>query len=157
MRAFEYTSPRTAEGRGPDAVRRGRRGARGGTDLLSLMKDGAAAPSRLVNLKAIPDLTGAHEADGGLHIGATTRMGPLGEHRAIRESFPAVAEAIAGVRSRQVLSMRTVGGDLCQRPRCWYFRAGFGLVPMHDGESMAKTGDNRYPRDLRERGGRRSS
>jgi xanthine dehydrogenase YagS FAD-binding subunit len=144
MRAFEYTSPRTAD----DAVRmlssEGAVALAGGTDLLSLMKDGAAAPSRLVNLKAIPDLTGAHEADGGLHIGATTRLGPLGEHRAIRESFPAVAEAIAGVRSRQVLSIRTVGGDLCQRPRCWYFRAGFGLVPMHDGESMAKTGDNRY-------------
>ena len=144
MRAFEYTSPRTAE----DAIRmlsaEGAVALAGGTDLLSLMKDGAAAPSRLVNLKAIQDLTGAHETGDGLHIGATTRLGPLGEHRAIRESFPALAQAIAGVRSRQVLSMRTVGGDLCQRPRCWYFRAGFGLVPMHDGESMAKTGDNRY-------------
>ena len=117
----------------------------GGTDLLSLMKDGAAAPSRLVNLKAIQDLTGAHETDEGLHIGATTRLGPLGEHRAIRESFPAVGQAIAGVRSRQVLSMRTVGGDLLQRPRCWYFRAGFRAgARCTTGASMAKTGDNRY-------------
>lgn len=144
MRAFEYTSPRTAD----DAVRmlsaEGAIALAGGTDLLSLMKDGAASPSRLVNLKGIPDLAGAHETGDGLVIGATTRLGPLGEHRRIREMFPAVAQAIAGVGSRQILSMRTVGGDLCQRPRCWYFRAGFGLVPMYDGESMAKTGDNRY-------------
>ncbi len=144
MRAFEYTSPRTAS----DAVRmlsvEGAAALAGGTDLLSLMKDGAASPTRLVNLKGIRELAGAHETDGELRIGATTRLGPLGEHRRIRESFPAVAQAIAGVGSRQVLTMRTVGGDLCQRPRCWYFRAGFGLVPMHEGRSMVKTGDNRY-------------
>ena len=144
MRAFEYTSPRTAA----EAVRmlaaEGAVALAGGTDLLSLMKDGAASPSRLVNLKGIRDLAGAHETGDGLRIGALTRLGPLGEHRRLRESFPAVAGAIAGVGSRQILSMRTVGGDLCQRPRCWYFRAGFGLVPMHEGESMARTGDNRY-------------
>lgn len=144
MRAFEYTSPRSAE----DAVRMlGAAGAvplAGGTDLLSLMKDGALTPSRLVNLKSIRDLAGARETDGGYRIGATTRLGPLSESRTVREQFPALAQAIAGIGSRQVLSMRTVGGDLCHRPRCWYFRAGFGLVPMHEGESMAKVGDNRY-------------
>ena len=144
MRAFEYASPRTAE----DAVRmlagEGAVALAGGTDLLSLIKDGAAAPSRLVNLKGIRELAGARETADGLHLGALTRLGPLGEHRGIRDSFPSVAQAIAGVGSRQILSRRTVGGDLCLRPRCWYFRAGFGLVPMHAGESMVRIGDNRY-------------
>lgn len=144
MRAFEYSSPKTAAEAVALLAGDGALALAGGTDLLSLMKDGAAAPSRLVNLKGIADLAGAHRTDAGLRIGATTRLGALAEHRTIRESFPAVAAAIDGVRSRQILSMRTVGGDLCHRPRCWYFRAGFGLVPMHEGRSLAKIGDNRY-------------
>ena len=144
MRAFEYTSPRTTD----EAVRMlaadGAAAIAGGTDLLSLMKDGAASPSRLVNLKGIPGLSGIRTSDTGLEIGATTRLGDLVEHHRLVSAFPAVAQAVMGVASRQILSMRTVGGDLCARPRCWYFRAGFGLVPMHEGESMARKGDNRY-------------
>ncbi len=144
MRAFEYASPRTAE----EAVRMlavpGAVPLAGGSDLLSLMKDGAVAPSRLVNLKGVADLAGARETDDGFRIGATTRLGPLAEASAIRSRFPALAQAIASIGSRQVLSVRTVGGDLCHRPRCWYFRAGFGLAPMRDGASMVREGDNRY-------------
>ncbi len=144
MRRFEYTSPQTAD----DAVRmlssEGAAALAGGTDILSLMKDGAAAYSRLVNLKGIRGLGGIRNTDAGMEIGATAKLGDLLEHHGLVTMFPAVAEAAMGVGSRQVLSMRTVGGDLCARPRCWYFRAGFGLVPMHDGESMAKQGDNRY-------------
>lgn len=144
MRAFEYSSPKTAAEAVALLAAEGAAALAGGTDLLSLMKDGAAAPSRLVNLKGIADLAGAHRTEGGLRIGATTRLGALAEHRTVRESFPAVASAIDGIGSRQILSLRTVGGDLCHRPRCWYFRAGFGLVPMHEGRSLAKIGDNRY-------------
>ncbi len=144
MRAFEYTSPKTVADAVAMLADDGAVALAGGTDLLSLMKDGAASPSRLVNLKGIRDLEGAHRTDGGFRIGATTRLAALEENPTIRESYPAVAHAIAGVGSRQVVNMRTVGGDLCQRPRCWYFRSGFGLVPMHEGQSMAKIGDNRY-------------
>lgn len=144
MRAFEYTSPKTVADAVAMLAADGAVALAGGTDLLSLMKDGAASPSRLVNLKGIRDLEGAHQTDDGLRIGATTRLASLEENPTIRESYPAVAQAIAGVGSRQVVNMRTVGGDLCQRPRCWYFRSGFGLVPMHEGQSMAKIGDNRY-------------
>jgi len=144
MRAFEYTSPKTVGEAVEMLSVEGAAALAGGTDLLSLMKDGAAAPSRLVNIKGIAELRGVHETDAGLRIGAATRLGSVAGVRAVQDSFPAVVHAIAGVGSRQVLSMRTVGGDLCQRPRCWYFRAGFGLVPMHDGQSMAKIGDNRY-------------
>lgn len=144
MRAFEYTSPKTVADAVAMLSSEGAVALAGGTDLLSLMKDGAASPSRLVNLKGIRDLEGAHRTDDGFRIGATTRLASLEENPTIRESYPAVAQAVAGVGSRQVVNMRTVGGDLCQRPRCWYFRSGFGLVPMHEGRSMAKIGDNRY-------------
>ncbi len=144
MRAFEYVSPRTAEEAVQHLAMPGAVAFAGGSDLLSLMKDGAVAPSRLVNLKGIADLEGAGETGDGFRIGATTRLGPLAESRSIQSRFPALAQAIDSIGSRQVLTMRTLGGDLCHRPRCWYFRAGFGLVPMHEGESMPKKGDNRY-------------
>ncbi len=144
MRAFEYTSPKTVADAVAMLASEGAVALAGGTDLLSLMKDGAAAPSRLVNLKGIGDLEGAHQTSDGFRIGATTRLASLEQNPTIRDSFPAVAQAIGGVGSRQVVNLRTVGGDLCQRPRCWYFRAGFGLVPMHEGQSMPKIGDNRY-------------
>ncbi len=144
MRAFEYGSPKTVAQAVELLSVEGAAALGGGTDLLSLMKDGAAAPSRLVNLKGIAELAGAHRTAEGLHIGATTRLGPLADNGAVRESYPAVAQAVEAIGSRQILMMRTVGGDLCHRPRCWYFRAGFGLVPMFEGRSMAKTGDNRY-------------
>ncbi len=144
MRAFEYTSPRTAEEAVSMLAVPGAMPLAGGSDLLSLMKDGAVAPSRLVNLKGIADLAGARETGDGFRIGAATRLGPLAESSAVESRFPALSQAIRSIGSPQALSVRTVGGDLCHRPRCWYFRAGFGLVPMHEGESMAKKGDNRY-------------
>lgn len=143
MNRFEYASPVTIE----NAVRLlGPKAAvlAGGTDLISLMKDGAVAPDRLVNIKAIPELKGISMGDGGLRIGALATVEELGVHPAIRKEFPCLAQAAEGVRSPQVQAMGTVGGDLCQRPRCWYFRSGFGLLAVKDAKSLVPDGDNRY-------------
>jgi xanthine dehydrogenase YagS FAD-binding subunit len=66
------------------------------------------------------------------------------EHAEIRKSFPAITEAIEGIGSPQIIAMGTVGGDLCQRPRCWYYRQGFGLLAQMDGNSLIPEGENRY-------------
>jgi xanthine dehydrogenase YagS FAD-binding subunit len=66
------------------------------------------------------------------------------EHERIRKEFPALTQAIEGIGSPQIINMGTIGGDLCQRPRCWYYRQGFGLLGQLDGKSLIPEGDNRY-------------
>ena len=79
-----------------------------------------------------------------VRIGAMTTLGELAQDKAIQENFPALVTAATGVGSPQLLSVGTVGGDLCQRPRCWYFRNGFGLFGKDGNTSLVLEGDNRY-------------
>jgi xanthine dehydrogenase YagS FAD-binding subunit len=117
----------------------------GGTDLLSLMKDGIASPKRLVSLQHANDLKGiSFRGDSGLRVGASVTLEELMESMEVREHYPALVQAAEGVRSPQIRSMGTVGGDLCQRPRCWYYRAGFGLLAVYKGKPLVPDGDNRY-------------
>jgi xanthine dehydrogenase YagS FAD-binding subunit len=146
MKAFEYTAPTTLD----DAVKMlGTPGAvplSGGTDLLSRMKDYVTSPDRVVYLKDIKSLAGV-EGDpktGFLTIGAGTRLSDIVASATIRESFPALWQATHEVGSPQIRNMATLGGNLLQRPRCWYFRAGHGLLAMKDGKSLVRAGDNRY-------------
>jgi xanthine dehydrogenase YagS FAD-binding subunit len=142
--AFAYARPRTVGeavqllGAGDAAV------LAGGTDLLSLLKDGIERPRRLVSLLAIPELRRIEDTPGGLVIGATATLAELRAHPRVAAEYPALAHAIDGVRSPQIRNMGTVGGELLQRPRCWYYRAGFGLLALRDGASMVVAGDNRY-------------
>ncbi len=116
----------------------------GGTDLISLMKEELATPKRVVSLKGIKDLGGIHKSGGGLRIGATVTFDELLENAAVRAEYPSLIEAAHGVSSPQIRNMGTVGGDLCQRPRCWYFRGGEGLLGMKNGKSLIPGGENRY-------------
>lgn len=146
MQPFEYSSPKSLKEAFPLL------GAQwgeadilaGGTDLLSLMKDFVHAPKRLVSLREIKTLAGISKAGGGLRIGALTTVDALMNDATIRNTYPALHQAARGITSPQVRNVGTVGGDLCQRPRCWYFRQGFGLLAMKDGKSLVAEGDNRY-------------
>jgi xanthine dehydrogenase YagS FAD-binding subunit len=147
MRAFEYVTPSTREqavsllgSSWSDAE-----ALAGGTDILSLMKDDVVAPKRLVNLKGIPELKGVRADASGLRIGALATLEDVLGDAGVRRSYPALATAIEGITSPQIRAMGTVGGDLCQRPRCWYYRSGFGLLGQDaSGRSMVVEGDNRY-------------
>jgi xanthine dehydrogenase YagS FAD-binding subunit len=146
MKAFEYAAPTTVEDAvrllgGPNAV-----ALSGGIDLLGRMKDYVTSPDRVVYLKEIKDLGGisGDAKAGGLTIGAGTRLSDIVAHAGIRESYPALWQATVEVGSVQIRNMSTVGGNLLQRPRCWYYRAGFGLLAMKDGQSLVRAGDNRY-------------
>lgn len=146
MQAFEYANPATLqEALGLLATKWGETDVlAGGTDQLNLMKDYLATPKRLVNIKSIKELGGIQNTKGGLRIGATVTFEELAENAEVRKAFPALTEAARGVSSPQIRNMGTVGGDLCQRPRCWYFRQGFGLLATKDGEALVPNGENRY-------------
>jgi xanthine dehydrogenase YagS FAD-binding subunit len=95
----------------------------GGTDLLGLMKAGVAAPERLVDLTAIDGLRGwTRERGAGLRIGALTPLVELEESDQLARHLPIVREALADAATLQLRAMGTVGGNLLQRNRCWYFR-----------------------------------
>jgi xanthine dehydrogenase YagS FAD-binding subunit len=110
------------------------------------MKDDLAAPKRLVNIKDIPDLKGvSFNARTGLRIGATATIQQLIGNADVRRHYPALVQAAEGISSPQIRSMGTCAGDLCQRPRCWYYRGGHGLLAQDEsGKSLVVDGDNRY-------------
>ena len=147
MQSFEYANPATlkeafaALGNSWDdaAV------LAGGTDLLSLMKDYVHSPKRVVNIKGIKELGGIARKGGNVRIGATVTLDELASNAVIRASYPALTQAALGVTSPQLRNMGTVAGDLCQRPRCWYYRRGFGLLAKGpNGEALVPNGENKF-------------
>jgi len=93
----------------------------GGTDLLDQLKERLVRPKRLVNLKSIPNLSGIKNG-GDLEVGALTTIAEIAESTSVRKAYPVLAEAAASIATPQLRNMGTIGGNLCQRPRCWYFR-----------------------------------
>ena len=147
MRPFEYVSPsEKAQAVSLLAATWGKTEIlAGGTDLLALMKDDIVSPRRLVNIKEISDLNGVSANGRGIRIGALSTLDDLANNATIQKNYPAFAEALVEVASPQVRNQATIGGNLCQRPRCWYFRNGFGLLPKdQDGKELVTVGENRY-------------
>lgn len=145
MQAFEYVSPTNKE---QVATLLGENAAilAGGTDLLALMKDYVVTPQRLVNIKGIESLRGiSYHAGNGLRIGTLMTIAELAEAKEELAAYPALLEAANEAASPQIRNMATIGGNLCQRPRCWYFRNGMGLyAKAPNGKAMVVEGDNRY-------------
>ena len=145
MQPFEYASASKKE---QVAALLGDQGAilAGGTDLLALIKDDVVAPKRLVNVKRIDGLRGiTYQPGNGLRIGALTTIAEFAEDPNVRQHYPVLAEAAIEAASPQIRNLATMGGNMCQRPRCWYFRNGMGLFPKAPkGKSMVVEGDNRY-------------
>ena len=145
MRPFGYAAPATVEQAVGLLEAEGSEALAGGTDLLSLLKDDVERVDRLVALRGVAGLAGIELDGGALRIGAMTTLQELRDHAEAMAALPALAVAIDGVASAQLRAMGTVGGDLLQRPRCWYYRRGFGLLALAaDGSSMVAAGDNRY-------------
>ena len=93
----------------------------GGTDLMQLMKEGAAAPRHLIDINGLP-FTEIRALPEGLRLGALARMADVADDPGVRRHFPAVAEALLASASAQVRNAATIGGNLLQRTRCTYFR-----------------------------------
>jgi len=146
MQSFEYANPGTLpEATGLLAAQWGQADVlAGGTDLLSLMKEHLHSPKRVVNIKNIKELEGIQKTDAGIRIGALVTMDELAKSAEVKAAYKSLTDAAAGVTSPQIRHMGTVGGDLCQRPRCWYYRQGMGLLGMKDGKSLIPDGENQY-------------
>jgi xanthine dehydrogenase YagS FAD-binding subunit len=116
----------------------------GGVDLLDRMKEGVTRPRRLVDLSRLAGL-GDIVDDGakGLRIGPLATLAGLEGHAAILARYPALAQAAAHVATPQIRNMATLGGNLVQRPRCWYFRSSDFNCRKKGGEvCFAQAGEN---------------
>jgi xanthine dehydrogenase YagS FAD-binding subunit len=116
----------------------------GGMDLLALMKDYIAQPDRLVNVKNL-DRNISKTNDGGLRIGAAVTVADLAVHADVVRLYPALAQAAAEVGTPQIRNAGTVGGNINQRPRCWYFRnEEFECLKKGGSRCFAVDGENQY-------------
>jgi len=114
----------------------------GGMDLVGLMKDYVAQPDRVVNVKRL-DRTIEATADGGLRIGAAATIVDLVEHEGARRLYPALVESAADIGTPQIRHVGTVGGNIAQRPRCWYFRnEEFACLKKGGARCFAVEGEN---------------
>ncbi len=154
MNAFEWISPETVA----DAVTAlktapgfvdpddAARPIAGGQDLLTTMKDYITRPARVVNLKSIRGLDRiSSDGKDGLRIGPLVTITQLEEEPIVRRRFPGLAEAAHSIATPQIRNLGTVGGNLCQRPRCWYFRLEEAKCLKKGGsQCFAATGENKY-------------
>jgi xanthine dehydrogenase YagS FAD-binding subunit len=118
----------------------------GGQDLLTSLKAYIVKPPRVVNLKTIQGMDKIEADDkGGLKLGALVVLSTLEEHPEVRAKYPGLAEAAFSIATPQIRNLGTVGGNLCQRPRCWYFRLENYTCRKKGGdECFAKGGENKY-------------
>ena len=142
--ALAYIRPQSI----PEAIKhladQGARAHAGGTDLLGCLRDGVFSSTKLVSLASLKELQGIREAGDGLRIGALTTITEVATSAAIRKRYPVLAQAAAEVASPQLRNQGTIGGNLCQKPRCWYYRGEFHCVRKGGSTCFAMTGQNEY-------------
>jgi len=118
----------------------------GGTDILDELKEGIVSPKKVVNLATVKELNYVKfSADSGLTLGAMATVTDVATNAAVLERYGVLAEAALGVASPQIRNQGTVGGNLCQRPRCWYYRLLPFFCYKKGGDfCFAVTGENKY-------------
>ncbi|MDQ2871104.1 MAG: FAD binding domain-containing protein [Acidobacteriota bacterium] len=116
----------------------------GGVDLLDRMKEGLETPDRVVSIAHVPGHDGI-EIGPPARIGALATLARLDTHAELRRVYPALADAAGGAATPQIRNMATLGGNLAQRPRCWYFRqAEFDCSKKGGAQCFALNGENRF-------------
>ena len=117
----------------------------GGTDLLVSIEEGFVRADRLVDLRIIPGADAIETtSDGDIRIGAAARVHDVATHPLIADSYRALADACAAVGTPALREMGTLGGNLCQRPRCWYLRRGVSCFKSGGDSCPAEEGENQY-------------
>ena len=117
----------------------------GGSDLIGCLRDGVFTTDTLVSLGSIPELSGiTASADGGLKIGAMTTISEIADNEAIGSGYTALADAAKVVASPQLRNQGTIAGNLCQKPRCWYYRGDFDCLRKGGEICYAYSGENQY-------------
>jgi xanthine dehydrogenase YagS FAD-binding subunit len=145
MPAFAYTRARSIDEAVAALARPGARAAAGGTDLLGCLRDEVFTARTLVSLSGLDGLKGIGDTTpGGVRIGAMTTLSTIVRSPAVAGRYPALAQAAASVASPQLRNQGTLGGNLCQRPRCWFYRGGYACARKGGDTCFAMQGDNRY-------------
>ncbi|MDH5397719.1 MAG: FAD binding domain-containing protein, partial [Cyclobacteriaceae bacterium] len=118
----------------------------GGTDVLDFIKEGLVVPARVVNIRNIKDLNGiTYDPKKGLRIGANATLSEMEGHADIKANYLAIHQATAAAATPQLRNMATLGGNLAQRTRCWYFRSIDHKCLRKDGDRcFARHGENQY-------------
>jgi xanthine dehydrogenase YagS FAD-binding subunit len=118
----------------------------GGTDLLGCMRDGIYPVDKVVSLSGLKKkLSGIREtSDGGLAIGAMTTISEISSSEPVKRKYPGLARAAFEVASPQLRNQGTIGGNICQKPRCWYYRGEFDCIRKGGGVCFAVKGENRF-------------
>jgi xanthine dehydrogenase YagS FAD-binding subunit len=117
----------------------------GGTDLFGCIRDEILPVEKVVSISGIKQLKGiSTRPDGGLRIGALTTIAEVAASAAIKEKYAVLARAAADVASPQLRNQGTIGGNICQRPRCWYFRGDFKCAKKGGEMCYSVDGENQY-------------
>jgi xanthine dehydrogenase YagS FAD-binding subunit len=146
VKAFAYVNPANEK----DAVAALKSGGTalplaGGMDLLARMKDYIQQPDRIVNVKNALEATAVRTPDGGMKIGAAMKIVDLMEHQEISRSYPALVRAAGEIGTPQIRNSGTVGGNINQRPRCWYFRnEEFVCFKKGGNRCFSPAGENQF-------------
>jgi xanthine dehydrogenase YagS FAD-binding subunit len=144
MNAFQYATARSPETARELVADRGAYLA-GGNDLLGLLKDYLVNASVLVNIKSLPGLNKIVRGEKAWAIGALVTVAEIEQDAAVEQAFPGLHEAAAEIGSQQIRNVATVGGNLAQHSRCWYFRHRDTVCLKKHGElCYARHGENRY-------------
>jgi len=147
MQTFEYIQPKDIKNAASISEKEGDAAIlfAGGTDVLGLIKNYIIAPSKVINLKSLPGLSEINYIEGtGLKIGALTTVGEIADHALIKDKFTVLSEAAKSVASPQLRNVGTIAGNICQRPRCWYFREDFDCIRKGGDLCYAIGAENKY-------------
>lgn len=145
MPRFTYSRPASLKQAITELNAPGARIHAGGTDLLGCLRDGVFDAARLVSLSSLSELRGIRtRRDGGVDIGALTTLAEVASSPLITDRYAALAQGAASAASPQLRNQGTIGGNICQRPRCWYYRGDFHCLRKGGDKCFAYEGENEY-------------
>jgi len=145
MPQFSYIRPRSLK----EAIQHlsfdGARVQAGGTDLLGCLRDNVFVAKKVVSIIGFKEIRGIRDTkEGGLRIGALTTIAEIANSKTVSDRYPALARAASEVASPQLRHQGTIGGNLCQKPRCWYYRGEFHCLRKGGNTCYAYQGENQY-------------
>ncbi|MGB5158785.1 FAD binding domain-containing protein [Desulfobacterium sp. N47] len=117
----------------------------GGTDLLGCLRDRVFNAKKIVSISKLDFLHGIRKtAEGGLRIGALTTITEVAQNPIIRNRYNVLSQAASEVASPQLRNQGTIGGNICQKPRCWYYRGEFHCLRKGGDQCFAAEGENQF-------------